>query len=103
MDSLSRWSGLSVCLLVSLGIAASAAAQPWSVTFVIDMKARIAAKTFDPEKDRVGIRGGLAPLSWDRTTPALDPDGDGLYEVTVAFPKRPFGGQSAAYKFKVER
>lgn len=108
MNAFSRFSA-SLCagLLMSLGIgmaaATAAAAQPWSVTFVIDMKARIAAETFDPGKDAVGVRGGFAPLGWDRTTPALDPDGDGLYEVTVAFPKRPFGGQPATYKFKVER
>jgi predicted alpha/beta superfamily hydrolase len=93
-------------LLMSLSListAAPVAAQPWSVTFVIDMKARIAAKTFDPAKDAVGVRGGFAPLGWNVTTPALDPDGDGLYEVTVVFPKRPFGGQPATYKFKAER
>ena len=87
----------------SLATAVTAAAQPWSVTFVIDMKARIAAKTFDPAKDAVGVRGGFAPLGWDVTLPARDPDGDGLYEVTVAFQKRPFGGQPATYKFKVEK
>jgi len=96
-------------LLMSLGLIATgapaptAAAPPWSVTFVIDMKARIAAKTFDPGKDTVGVRGGFAPLGWNVTLPAVDPDGDGLYEVTAVFPKRPFGGQPATYKFKVER
>jgi predicted alpha/beta superfamily hydrolase len=95
--------GLCAGFVVTLALAVPAAAQPWSVTFIIDMKARIAAKTFDPAKDTVGVRSGFAPLAWERTLPAQDPDGDGLYEVTVTFPKRPFGGQPVAYKFKVER
>jgi predicted alpha/beta superfamily hydrolase len=87
--------------------AASASAQEaaptWSVSFTIDMRPQIAAKTFNPKKDTVGVRGGVAPLSWMKTTPALDANGEGLYTVTVTFPKRPFGGQAVPYKFKVER
>lgn len=100
MNALSR---LCAVFLMIFATAATASAQPWSVTFIIDMKARIAAKTFDPAKDSVGVRGGFAPLSWGHTTPALDAHGDGVYEVTVAFPKKPFGEQAATYKFKVER
>ncbi|HEX6900917.1 MAG TPA: alpha/beta hydrolase-fold protein [Thermoanaerobaculia bacterium] len=77
-------------------------AQPYAVTFVIDMRQEIAAKRFDPAKDVVGVRSGWDPLSWDKTLPALDPDGDGRYEVKVAFPEKPFGGQPLNYKFKVD-
>jgi predicted alpha/beta superfamily hydrolase len=74
-----------------------------SVTFVIDMRQEIAAGRFDPKTAKVGIRGGVAPLSWGTTALATDPDGDGRYQVTVTFPHAPFGSQPMAYKFKVER
>ncbi|HEX3526398.1 MAG TPA: alpha/beta hydrolase-fold protein [Thermoanaerobaculia bacterium] len=96
------------CACVLLGFAAVVASAPkaapvWSVSFVIDMRPQIAAKTFDPKKDAVGVRGGIEPLSWMKTTPALDAKGDGVYSVTVTFRKRPFGGQAVPYKYKVER
>lgn len=34
----------------------------------------------------IGIRGSRAPLSWDKTLPMTDADGDGTYEVAVSFP-----------------
>jgi predicted alpha/beta superfamily hydrolase len=77
-------------------------AQPYTVTFVVDMRQEIAAKRFDPAKDVVGVRSGVDPLSWDETLRAQDPDGDGRYEVKVSFPERPFGGQAVNYKFKVD-
>jgi predicted alpha/beta superfamily hydrolase len=69
----------------------------------MDMRAEIAGARFDSTRDRVGVRGGVAPLSWDTTLIAADPDGDGLYEVTVTFPRAPFGGQAVTYKYKVDR
>ncbi len=77
-------------------------AQPHTVTFVIDMRQEIAAKRFDPAKDTVGVRSGWDPLSWGKTLPAMDPDGDGRYEVKISFPEKPFGGQPVNYKFKVD-
>jgi len=96
-------------LLMSLGListaatAATAAAPPWSVTFVIDMKARIAAKTFDPAKDAVGVRGGFAPLivvgisdteaRRDEYTPTRDERGGGkadLYDRLIVEELKPF-------------
>ena len=32
-----------------------------------------------------GIRGSMAPLSWDKNYPVTDADGDGIYEATVTF------------------
>jgi hypothetical protein len=96
----SLWSGLALSLLVSPVLAA--AGGPYMVTFVIDMREEIAAKRFDPATDGVGVRSGVAPLTWDETLPARDADGDGRYEVKVSFPDRPFGGQPVTYKFKVD-
>jgi predicted alpha/beta superfamily hydrolase len=67
------------------------------------MRAEIAGARFDSTRDRVGVRGGVAPLSWDTTLFAADPDADGLYGATVTFPRAPFGGQAVTYKFKVDR
>lgn len=36
-------------------------------------------------EDRVGIRGSIPPLSWDYSLEMSDPEGDGLYELTVVF------------------
>jgi predicted alpha/beta superfamily hydrolase len=93
------WSAL---VLFLTAIAPLPAASPTTVNFIIDMREEIAAKRFDPAKDRVGVRSGFAPLSWDQTLPAKDEDGDGRYEVKVTFPDRPFGGQAVAYKLKVD-
>jgi predicted alpha/beta superfamily hydrolase len=92
------WS-LVLALLVACPLAA---AQPSTVTFVIDMREEIAAKRFDPAEDKVGVRGGVIPLAWNQTLPARDEDGDGRYEVRVSFPERPFGGQPVNYKYKVD-
>ncbi len=78
-------------------------AQPHTVTFVVDMRQEIADGRFDPGRDRVGVRGGVAPLSWETTLLAADPDADGRYEVAVTFPRAPFGGQAVTHKFKIER
>lgn len=79
-----------------------AAAAPFTVRFVIDLREEIAAKRFAPAKDAVGVRGGVDPLSWEQTLPARDEDGAGRYEVEVSFPERPFGGQPVTYKYKVD-
>jgi predicted alpha/beta superfamily hydrolase len=98
MSTRSLWTALALILLASIPLAA----QPYTVTFVIDMREEIAAKRFDPAKDIVGVRSGWDPLSWAETLPARDADGDGRYEVKVAFPEKPFGGQPLNYKFKVD-
>src|SRR5262245_13995119 len=90
MRTRTLWSGLALSLLAAFPVAA--AEGPFTVTFVIDMREEIAAKMFDPAKDVVGVRSGTEPLSWYETLAARDADGDGRYEVQVAFPERPFGG-----------
>lgn len=98
MPTRSLLAALAVTSLVSQPLAA----QPYTVTFVIDMREEIAAKRFDPAKDVVGVRSGVDPLSWGETLPARDEDGDGRYEVKVSFPEKPFGGQPVNYKLKVD-
>jgi predicted alpha/beta superfamily hydrolase len=87
------------CLLGAVVLAAT----PSTVTFVLDLRQEIAAQRFDPARDRVGVRGGTALLSWQTTLLAADPDGDGRYQAAVTFPRAPFGGQAVAYKFKIEK
>lgn len=36
-------------------------------------------------KETVGIRGNLPPLSWEKTYPMTDADGDGIYTATITF------------------
>ena len=70
-------------------VAPPAQPVPHSVTFLIDMRAEIEARRFDPATDAVGVRGGVAPLSWNTTLRAEDPEADGTYEVKVTFPRAP--------------
>ena len=73
-----------------------------AVRFEIDMRAEIAAKKFDPLRDKVGMRGAALPLSWDVTTvgQAL---GDGRFAVEVQFDRSSDAGQPLQYKFKVDK
>ncbi|HEX4953517.1 MAG TPA: alpha/beta hydrolase-fold protein [Thermoanaerobaculia bacterium] len=99
--------GKTLARLLSLAallmLPASAVAQAHRVTFVLDLRAEIAAGRFDPARDGVGVRGGTAPLTWESTLLAMDADGDGRYQVEATFPRAPFGGQAVAYKLKKER
>jgi predicted alpha/beta superfamily hydrolase len=70
---------------------------------VIDLRSEIAAGRFDPQRDRIGIRGAHPPLSWSRTWPADETGQAGLYRTRIAFERPPFGDQPVAYKFKIER
>ena len=90
-------------LTAVLLLAAPTAMAAHAVTFVIDMRQEIAAGRFDPKSARVGVRGSVAPLSWDTTVLAAASKPAGLYEVTVTFPRPPFGNQPVPYKFKIER
>ena len=48
---------------------------------------------------KVGVRGDTPPLAWDRSTPLLDDDGDGVYTGTLDFPE---GTGPVAYKAVLE-
>ena len=94
---------LSIALFTLAVSTSSASSKSYSVTFVIDMRQEIASARFEPARDEVGVRGGVAPLTWEGTFLAADPEGDGRYEATVTFARAPFGGQAVTYKFKIDR
>ena len=77
-------------------LAAPTAMAAHTVTFVIDMRQEIAGGRFDPKSARLGVRGGVAPLTWGATLSAAPTARAGLYEVTVTFPRPPFGNQPDA-------
>lgn len=72
-------------LSLFLLLAAAASAQPATLHATLDLRAPIEAGWLDPATEIVGLRGGTPPLSWATTTPAEDPDGDGIYTVRVSF------------------
>ncbi len=85
--------------------AAPALAPAATVDVLIDLRAEMAAGRFDPLHDTVGLRGGGAPLSWQRSVRAQrDAAGvAGLWRVQLQFDAVPAAGRELAYKFKVER
>jgi hypothetical protein len=46
----------------------------------------------------IGIRGNTPPLSWEKTYPLSDKDGNGIYEAEISFPNLP-AGTALEYKF----
>ncbi|NNE33652.1 MAG: hypothetical protein HKN13_00335, partial [Rhodothermales bacterium] len=72
-----------------------------TVVFAVDMSAEIERGDFDPDADRVGVRGDVLPLSWGESQIATDPDGDRIFELAVRFEQRPVS--PIAFKFKIER
>lgn len=81
---------------------AAAATVAGTLDFVIDLSAEIAAGRFDPQRDSLGLRGAVAPMSWQQPLLARAL-GDGRYGLQVTVPRAPFGGQPLAYKFRIER
>ena len=83
------------------------ATQQDVITFLMDMRSAMMQRWFDPEKDLLGVRGSIAPLHWDSTLVATDPDRDSIYTLTVTLTPsgkyaKLFGKRKLAYKFKVE-
>lgn len=52
------------------------------IHFQVDMKAELANVQ---DKSTIGIRGNIAPLSWDKTYFLKNDDNDGIYEGTINF------------------
>ena len=71
--------------------------------FDIDLRAEITAGRFDPARDRLGLRGAAAPLSWDRPLLAAPGESPGRYRLRVTLADDATGGQPLAYKFRIER
>jgi predicted alpha/beta superfamily hydrolase len=95
-------------LFIFLAICLSACAQRFavhssarSVQFEIDMSAAMAAGAFVPERDRVGVRGALPPLSWQSNLNA-SPSRARVYVATFALPAH-YNDQVVQYKFKIDR
>jgi predicted alpha/beta superfamily hydrolase len=90
---------------LALALAGTVSAAGVTASFEADLRAEIAAGRFDPARDAVSLRGGVAPLAWDRGLPLAPAEGGpaGVYRATVHFPKPPFGGQPVAHKFRIER
>ncbi|MCU0424605.1 MAG: alpha/beta hydrolase-fold protein [Candidatus Kapabacteria bacterium] len=77
------------------------------ITFSIDMRGAIIQRWLDPLRENVGVRGSIAPLRWDSTLIAFDPDRDSIYTLTVPLSSggkytQLFGKRKLAYKFKIE-
>lgn len=88
---------LLACILAAPALADTA------LRFDIDLSAEIAAGRFDPSRDRVGLRGGAAPLSWDSPLLAAPGGAPGHYQLRLTLPDDAAGGQPLAYKFRIER
>ncbi|MGM9484277.1 alpha/beta hydrolase [Roseateles sp. NT4] len=86
-----------------LALAAASSQADTTLRFNIDLSAEIAAGRFDPARDRLGLRGGAAPLSWDRSVLAEPGDKPGRYRLRLTLPDDATGGQPLAYKFRIER
>ncbi len=61
------------CLLLVSGTT-----QSYTLTFQVDMSGHTGFQA-------VGVRGNIAPLSWDKDYPLSDSNGDGIYEATIDF------------------
>ncbi|MDR7271747.1 putative alpha/beta superfamily hydrolase [Pelomonas saccharophila] len=86
-----------------LGLFAASSQAETTLHFAIDLTAEIAAGRFDPARDRLGLRGGAAPLSWDRSLLAEPGGKPGRYRLQLTLPDDATGGQPLAYKFRIER
>lgn len=71
-------------------------------TLEVDLTPEMAAGRFDPQRDAVGVRGAMAPLSWQKPVLA-QALGGGRYRAQVQFERVPYGGQPVQYKFRIER
>jgi predicted alpha/beta superfamily hydrolase len=94
-----RW---VAALLCSAWLACGGALAASTVRFEADLSAEIGAGRFDPQRDGVGLRGGFAPLVWDRGLP-MQAIGHGRYALTVRFDAAPPAGQPIQHKFRIER
>jgi hypothetical protein len=76
-----HWYGTDNLNMVGFNINATGAPTQAPVTFNVDMTRHIASGEFKPGTDMVDVIG-LAS-NWSGTASMTDPDGDGIYSVTV--------------------
>jgi len=81
--STTGWTGLAGAPLPMIGLNLNALAGPQQapVTWNVNLNKHIASGEFIPGTDVVAVNG-LAP-SWSSSATMTDPDGDGIYSVTV--------------------
>lgn len=97
--------GLTVrlcCWVAALLLAALPAWAQRDVVFEADLRAEISAGRFDPERDTLGLRGAVPPMSWHSSLP-MRALGDGRYTLAVRFAEGAGGGQPLQHKFRRER
>ena len=82
-------------------LAFGASAQPAELCATLDLRAAVAAGWLDAGTETVGLRGSAAPLAWQATRPAADPDGDGVYTLRLTF-EVAADSLVLAYKIKVD-
>lgn len=70
-----------------------------TVIFSLDMNQAIEEGWFEANHEKVGIRGDLKPLSWNKTFEARDDNADGIYEASVRFRMKK---DSARLSFKIK-
>lgn len=93
-------------LLLAAALVAAACAptpssvDPGTVHFEIDMASALKAGWLDVSTERVGLRGGVAPLSWNETIYLEDPDRNGVFEGDVVFTAE--ADSIIPYKIKVD-
>lgn len=71
------------------------------LTLEVDLSAETKSARFDPARDRVGVRGAVAPLSWQRSI-EMRPIGADRYAVTLEFARDAVSDQPLQYKLKIE-
>ncbi len=69
---------------------------------LIDVREEIAAGRFEPSRDSVGMRGAVAPLSWQSSAAATATAKPGVYSLSLRFESLPANGQPLPYKFKID-
>lgn len=75
------WGAVDKLTMIGMNINASGGPTQASVTFNVDMTKHIAGGEFKPGTDVVDVNGLAA--SWTGTATMTDPEGDGIYTVTV--------------------
>jgi predicted alpha/beta superfamily hydrolase len=89
--------------LTGLGLGGAASARgsgAAEVEFTIDLRDEIAAGRFAPLRQAIGVRGAVAPLSWERSLLARPGNEPGVFFLRLRFDRLP--AQPVPYKFKVE-
>ncbi|GAB5521470.1 MAG: hypothetical protein RhofKO_37210 [Rhodothermales bacterium] len=89
-------------LLFLLALLLVGCSESSTITFEIDMRPAIREGWFNPDTDKVGVRGSAWPLAWDQTVYAADPNNDGVYNAPIRFQEAFSEAAPLEYKFITE-